>query len=207
MQRLVRDLIIAIAGALVGGVLLSFITNLSRIQLIGVAIGILLLCSLILGGLRLPGYVERRYREFKAGLVASVKEQVLAELAADVSLRDQSRGTNPASVLRALNARSRADPKRNLADLAERGRMLQGRVRYSNATNVSVPAGLSSEVGDWEGAARTALIPKPQCLQDFDAAPGLGGAPIVGRVVSRLEQQIAAVERAVREFDGATATS
>jgi hypothetical protein len=199
--RLVRDFIIAIAGAVGGGVLLSLFTNLSRIQLILVALGILVICGLILAGLRLPGIAKCRYQAFKAGLVASTKDRVLAELAGQVPPQIKSPGASPGATIRATKAQARAEQKLNLAALAERGRMLQGRVRYSNPTDVSVPAGLSSEVGDWEGQARTAIMHKPECLQHFDAAQALGSAPAVGRTVKRLEQQIAAVERAVREFD------
>lgn len=119
MKRFVRDFGIAVAGAVIGGAIILWKTNLTHIQLILVSIAVLVALILVLTSFRLPAMIKSRYRAFKDGLIAEAKEQILAELAAQVP--PSTKPANAGAILSAARASARPGGVQVLVRLPQEG--------------------------------------------------------------------------------------
>ena len=64
MGRILRDIIVAVAGGFIVSLIVAFTTNLSRLELAGVFGLGLIACGLTLGAVALPEIVRKRYRRW-----------------------------------------------------------------------------------------------------------------------------------------------
>jgi len=82
MQRLIRDIIVAVVGGVIVGLIVTFTTSLNRFQLALVYAGSLVACGLILGCLELPRLIRQRREKFKNEVIAAARSAIMNDLAA-----------------------------------------------------------------------------------------------------------------------------
>jgi hypothetical protein len=103
VSRRPTELVIGVASAVIGGAILSWLTSLTPIEVIGIALGFLLAYALTLYvGNAIVRQIKRRYQTFMARIVADAKEQVLAQFAAELPAKPKQ--PNRDAILRAVRA-------------------------------------------------------------------------------------------------------
>jgi hypothetical protein len=199
VNRLSRDVSIAVGGAVAGGAILSiiaaFTTHLTRLQLVKVGVATLAACALILGGsLVIASIVRRRWATFKARIVTTVTEAVLSKL--DSHIARQIEGMPKTS---AINAAT--DRPATLPNLLEEGRVLHARLAERDDSAVVAPE-LGVEIARWEARSFNALMVQvsPSLADDFNRQSLDNVFDMTGfKMYYRLSYELQTIERAIRE--------
>ena len=203
MHRLIRDIIVAVAGGVIVGLIVTFTTSLTRIQLVLVYVGSLAACGLVLAGLELPHLIRQRREEFKSEVIAAVRTAIMNELAARaITMQDP----NPSNLLRAAQARNQLDERERLLGVLEDGRMVQARLREGGYANIELQGELAVDVGRWEGMALAALVNRPDSLRDFRNAPGDPQFLNTGEAYRRIEHQLGVLEEVIQGLEAKSDT-
>lgn len=204
MNRLSRDVLIAIGGAVAGGAILgiiaAFTTHLTRLQLVGVGAGTLVICILLFGGSWLLFEVNRRRRAaFEARIIKIVTEAVLTKM--DSRIAGQIQAASNSSSTNTNVSTSSTNIPATLRNLLEDGRVLQARLGERDSSFV-VASDLSVEIARWEARSLNALMDQTDrsFADDFrNQGPGDDVFTISGfRAYNRMGHQLATIEQAIR---------
>lgn len=185
----------AVAGGIIVGLIVTFTTSLTRVQLALVYIGSLAACGLILGGLELPRLIRQRREAFKAELIAAARDAVISDLAAQTT---SAPSPTVGSILRAVEAQHHHDEREKLIELLKSGRLLQARLREGGYGNVELQGELAVEIGEWEGMMLAALVDRPDSLYEVRNAPGDPQFISTGEAYRRIERQLRILEEVIQ---------
>lgn len=187
----------AVVGGIIVGLIVSFTTSLTRVQLALVYVGALAACGLVLAGLELPHLIKRRRAIFKAEVIAAARDAVINELASQAVPRQDA---SPGSILRAVEARTHSDEREKLIGLLEDGRMVQAQLREGGYVDAELRGELAVGIGKWEGMGLSALVSRPGYLRDFRNAPGSPNSLSTSEAYRRIEHQLGVLEEVIQDL-------
>ncbi len=197
MHRLIRDIVVAVVGGVIVGLIVTFTTSLTHLQLALVYAAALVACGLLLAGLELPRLIRQRREIFKAEVIAAARDAVINELASQAVPRQS---TSPGGILRAVQTRIHSDEREKLIGLLEEGRMVQARLREGGYGNTELQGELAVDVGKWEGMGLAALVNRPDYLREFRNAPGDPRLLSTSEAYRRVEHQLGVLEEVIQDL-------
>jgi hypothetical protein len=204
MGRILRDIIVAVAGGFIVSLIVAFTTNLSRLELAGVFGLGLIACGLTLGAVALPGIVKKRYRKWVRDLINKVTEEVIKGTTSELPLRDDDVATdaNLNRTIAGMPGKAIVDAKEpvTLRELLIAGRMVQAKTLRYEFRSTEILGDLAMEISQWEGRTSAALLSTPELLGEFRNAPG---SPIFGisadDAYRRMDIQLSVLEVAIQQ--------
>jgi hypothetical protein len=198
MHRLIRDIVVAVVGGVIVGLIVTFTTSLTPLQLSLVYAAALVACGLLLASLELPRLIRRRREIFKVEVIAAARDAVINELASQAVPR---RSTSPGGILRAVEARIHSDEREKLTGLLEEGRMVQACLREGGYGNTELRGELAVDIGKWEGMGLAALVSRRDYLRDFRSAPGDPQFLSTSEAYRRVEYQLGVLEEVIQDLE------
>ena len=204
MGRILRDIIVAVAGGLIVSLIVAFTTNLSRLELAGVFGLGLIACGLTLGAVALPGILKKRYRKWVGDLINKITEEVTARTSSELLLRDDDVVTdaNLNRLIAGISGKVIIDAKEpvTLQELLIAGRMVQAKTLQYEMRSTEIYGDLAVEISQWEGRASAALLSMPELLAEFRHAPGYPSFGISATdAYGRMEIQLSVLEVAIQQ--------
>lgn len=204
MGRILRDIIVAVAGGFIVSLIVAFTTSLSRLELAGVFGLGLVACGLTLGAAALPGIVRKRYHRWVDDLINKITEEVTARATSELLLRDDDAATdaNLNRIIAGTSGKAIIDTEEplTLRQLLIAGRLVQAKTLQYEVRSTEIYGDLAVEISQWEGRASAALLSMPEHLADFREAPGHPSFGIsAGDAYKRMEIQLSALERAIQQ--------
>ncbi len=202
MGRILRDIIVAVAGGFIVSLIVAFTTNLSRLELAGVFGLGLIACGLTLGAVALPGIIKKRYRRWVGDLTSKITEEVTARTTSELLLRDDDAATdtNFSRIIAGVSGKAVVDAEEpvTLRELLIAGRMVQAKTLQYEVRSTEIHGDLAMEISQWEGRASAALLSMPELLREFRNAPGYPSFGIsAGEAYRRMDIQLSVLEEAI----------
>jgi hypothetical protein len=203
MGRILRDIIVAVAGGFIVSLIVAFTTNLSRLELAGVFGLGLIACGLTLGVVALPGIVKKRYRKWVGDLINKITEEVAARTTSELLLCDDvATDAHLNRIIAGMSGKVIIDAKEpiTLRELLIAGRMVQAKTLQYEIRSTEIHGDLAVEISQWEGRASAALLSMPELLGDFRNAPGYPSFGIsAGDAYRRMDIQLSVLDVAIQQ--------
>jgi hypothetical protein len=196
VQRLIRDIIVAVVGGIIVGLVVTFTTSLNRIQLALVYAGSLIACGLVLGFLELPRLIRQRRETFKNEVIAAARSAIMNDLAVQ-TVAAQNPGQE--NILHPGPAYTKLNERERLVSLLQDGYKARARLReFSENRELEGP--LAVEIDNWQGMVLTALVNKPKYQQDFRNAGGAWDFMGTNEAYGRVGSQIRVLEEVIQSM-------
>jgi hypothetical protein len=203
MGRILRDIIVAVAGGFIVSLIAAFTTNLSRLELAGVFGLGLIGCGLAFGAAALPGIVKKRYRKWVGDLIDKITKEVTARTASELLLRDDvATDANLNRIITGMSGRAIIDSKEpvTLRELLIAGRIVQAKTLQYQVHSTEIDGDLAVEISQWEGRAGAALLSVPELLGDFRHAPYYSSFGVSANdAYRRMDIQLSVLEVAIQQ--------
>ena len=204
MGRILRDIVVAVAGGFIVSLIVALTTNLSRLELAGVFGLGLMACGLTLGAIALPGIVKKRYRRWTGDLIDKITDEVTARITSELMLRDNDAATdaNLNRLIAGMSGQVIIDAKQpvTLRELLIAGRMVQAKTLQAEIRSAEIHGDLAMEISQWEGRASAALLFMPELLREFRRAPGVPSFGMSATdAYSRMDTQLSVLEEAIQQ--------
>ena len=203
MGRILRDIIVAVAGGFIVSLIVAFTTNLSRLELAGVFGLGLIACGLTLCAVALPGIIKKRYRRWVGDLINKITEEVTARTTSELLLHDNdaTTDTNLNRLIAGVSRIATEEPV-TLRGLLIAGRMVQAKTLQYEVRSTEIYGDLAVEISQWEGRASAALLSMPELLSEFRNAPGYPSSGMsAGDAYRRMEIQLSVLEQAIQQVE------
>jgi hypothetical protein len=206
MGRILRDIIVAVAGGFIVSLIVAFTTNLSRLELAGVFCLGLIACGLMFGAVALPGIIKKKYRRWVDDLTNKISGEVTARTVSELLLRDDDTATD--TNFNRINAGVPgkaviyAEDPVTLRELLIAGRMVQAKTLQYEVRSTEIHGDLAMEISQWEGRAGAALLSRSELLREFRSAPDyLNFGISAGDAYRRMDIQLSVLEEAIQQVE------